>query len=141
MRQPLAPLLAALAALSAGACSSQSTLYQDAAASAELHEISVYAADRLEIDHRKIILADAETPQPAPRASCRAEEMIAAQAAEVVRSTLTAAHHIEVQPAGDGAALVNVDGLDLGQTLIRQNLAVARRRAAMDWCFRLARRD
>jgi hypothetical protein len=95
-------------------------------------------ADRVSIDHRTITLADAETPQPRPHATCRAEDMIAAQAADVVRTTLSSARHIEVRPTGGAGdlGLVNVDGLDLGQTLIRQGLAVSRGPVAMDWCFR-----
>jgi hypothetical protein len=117
------------------ACEPHPTLYGDAAA-AELHEIKVEAGDRFEIDRRPVRLADAVTPQPAPDARCRAEAMIAAHAAEVVRSALTGARHLEVQatPGREGLGLVNIDGLDLGQTLIHQNLAVARGAAAMDWC-------
>ena len=46
----------------------------------------------------------------------------------------------EVQRAGERGdlRLVNLDGLDLGQMLITQGLAVDRRPVPMDWCLRAA---
>jgi endonuclease YncB( thermonuclease family) len=135
VRRLAAALSLAGCAVGAGACQPRPSIYGDAA-SAELHEIKVEAGDRFEIDHQRVRLADAETPQPAAGAGCRAEAMIGAHVIEVVRSTLTGARHLEVHPARGGHfGLVNVDGLDLGQMLIREGLAVARGPTAMDWCL------
>lgn len=140
VRGVVAALSIAGCAVCIAACERRASIYGDAATPAEMHEIRVEAGDHFEIDRRAVTLVDAETPQPAPGARCRAEAMIAAHAAEVVRSTLTSARHVEVQPdPGRGRfGLVNVDGLDLGQTLIRQGLAVARGSATMDWCVPMA---
>jgi hypothetical protein len=124
-----------IGALLAYACSPKPQLYGERAVSAELHDVTVDAGDRLKIDGRQVLLADAQTPQPAPQAACRAESMIAERAAETVRSHLVSARHLEVYSAGPGSlALVNLDGLDLGQTLISEGLAVSRAQAPMDWC-------
>jgi len=131
----LLPLLAMAGAIFANACSPQPSLYGEAVASAELHDVTVDAGDHLTIDGHQVVLADAQTPQPAPQAACRAESMIAQRAVETVKSHLAGARHLEVYPAGSGAlALVNLDGLDLGQTLIGDGLAVSRAQAPMDWC-------
>ena len=129
------PLLAMIGAVFAYACSPQPSLYGESTAAAELHDVTVDAGDRLKIDGRQVVLADAQTPQPAPQAGCRAESMIAQRAAETVRSHLASARHLEVYSAGPAPqALVNLDGLDLGQTLINEGLAVSRAQAPMDWC-------
>jgi hypothetical protein len=134
MRLHFPPLLIAGCALLASACTPHSSLYADRPP-AELHQIEVFAGDHLVIDHQDITLADAETPQPHPRAACRAEEISAAHAADVVRSKLTGAQHLEVHPGPGEGQLVNVDGLDLGQSLIKEGLAVSRGSVAMRWCF------
>jgi len=134
MRLLFTPLLIAGCALWTSACAPKASLFADRPPS-ELHQIKVFAGDHLEIDHQDITLADAETPQPQPRAACRAEEISAAHAADVVRSKLTGAQHLEVHPGSGDGQLVNVDGLDLGQSLIREGLAVSRGSVAMKWCF------
>lgn len=131
----LFPLLAMTGVLFAYACTPQPSLYAENVAAAELHDVTVDAGDRLKIDGRQVVLADAQTPQPGPQAACRAESMIAQRAAETVRSHVASARHLEVYPAGPGPqALVNLDGLDLGQTLIDEGFAVPRAQAPMDWC-------
>jgi hypothetical protein len=134
MRLRSPSLLIVGCALWTAACTPHSSIYADRPA-AELHQIKVFAGDHLEIDHQEITLADAETPQPQPNAACRAEEISAAHAADVVRSKLTGAQHLEVHPGPGDRQLVNIDGLDLGQALIREGLAVSRGSVAMKWCF------
>lgn len=134
MRLRSPSLLIAACALLTTACTPHASIYADRPA-AELHQIEVFAGDHLEIDHQEITLADAETPQPQPHAACRAEEISAAHAADVVRSKLTGAQHLEVHPGPGDRQLVNIDGLDLGQALIREGLAVSRGDVAMKWCF------
>ena len=134
MRKHLS-LLAALAGLLAGACAPRPSLYGDVDRRMELHDVRVEAGDHLTIDGRKVLLADAETPQPGARSACRAETIAAQDVAELVRSQLRAAQHIEVHSAGAGElALVNLDGLDLGQTLIGEGVAIARGASGADWC-------
>ena len=126
-----------LSALLAAACAPRPSLYADSPA-AEVHQIKVMAADRMVIDGQPLTLADAEAPRPGGEAACRAEAIAAAQASQTARSLLLGARHLEVQRGGSGELrLVNVDGLDLGQTLIAQGLAVARGSAPMDWCHPL----
>jgi len=130
----------ALGALSLAACAAPPSIYADNQP-AEAHDIRVYTADHLVIDGQELTLADAEAPKPGGKADCEAEGVAGAQAVTAVRSILAGARHIEVQKTDDasGRRLVNVDGLDLGQTLIAQKLAVARRDDGMDWCARAAR--
>jgi endonuclease YncB( thermonuclease family) len=127
------------AALGLGACAPNASIYADNQP-AESHDVKVLAGDRMVIDGQSVTLADAEAPRPAPDAACRAEAIAARQAADAVRSALASAHHVEVQRAGGQGdqRLVNVDGLDLGQSLITQGLAVDRRAVPMDWCLRAA---
>jgi endonuclease YncB( thermonuclease family) len=126
--------------LGLAACAGRPSIYVDNQA-AETHEVKVLAGDRVVIDGQAVTLADAEAPHPAPRAACQAEAVAARQAAEAVRSALANARHVEVLPANRAGdlRLVNLDGLDLGQTLIGQGLAVDRGDAPMDWCLRIAR--
>jgi hypothetical protein len=137
MRRYLAPLLIAGLALLTAACETRPSLYADNQP-AETHDVKVLAGDRLVIDGQPLTLADAETPQLAGQAGCRAEALAGVQTADTVRSMLASAQHVEVRRTNRGGdlRLVNLDGLDLGQALIAQNLAVARQPAAMDWCFR-----
>jgi endonuclease YncB( thermonuclease family) len=137
MRQYLASLLIAGLSLLTAACEPRPSLYADNQA-AETHDVKVLAGDRLVIDGQPLTLADAETPHPAGQSGCRAEALAGAQAADTVRSLVASARHLEVRATDRGGELrlVNLDGLDLGQALIAQNLAVSRQSAAMDWCFR-----
>jgi hypothetical protein len=124
------------ATLGAAACVPRASIYAEN--SGELHDVRVLAADRLVIDGQSLTLADAQAPRPAPDAACRAEAVAARQAVEAARSALAAARHVDVrrtEAAGD-LRLVNVDGFDLGQTLISQGLAVDRTDAPVDWCLR-----
>lgn len=132
------PGFATLVVLLLAACAPKASLYADNGA-AESHDVRVIAGDRFVIDGRQIILADAETPRPVPQAGCRAEAMAAVRAADAVRSALASARHLEMHVTGEGSGLglVNVDGLDLGQELIEQGLAVSRQAVTMDWCYRL----
>jgi endonuclease YncB( thermonuclease family) len=126
------------AVLGLAACAPNASIYADNQP-AESHEVRVLAGDQLVIDGQSVTLADAEAPRPAPDAACRAEAIAARQAADAVRSALASAHHVEVQSGPPGSLrLVNLDGLDLGQMLITQGLAVDRRTVPMDWCLRAA---
>jgi hypothetical protein len=127
------------AVLGLAACAPNASIYADNQP-AESHEVKVLAGDHIVIDGQAVTLADAEAPRPAPEAACRAEAIAARQVSDAVRSALASAHHVEVQRAGERGdlRLVNLDGLDLGQMLITQGLAVDRRPVPMDWCLRAA---
>lgn len=136
MRATLVSLALGALALSAAGCAPQPSIYADNQP-AEAHDIRVYTADHLVIDGQELTLADAEAPKPGGKADCAAEGAAGVQASAAVRSILAGARHIEVHGADErGRKLVNVDGLDLGQSLIAQKLAVARRDEGMDWCAR-----
>lgn len=127
------------AVLGLAACAPNASIYADNQP-AESHDVKVLAGDHVVIDGQSVTLADAEAPRPAPDAACRAEAIAARDAAAAVRSALASAHHVEVQRAGGTGdlRLINLDGLDLGQMLITQGLAVDRRAVPMDWCVRAA---
>jgi hypothetical protein len=134
MRKTIAPLAAAALALLAAGCAPRSIYAENARP--EVHELKVLSGDRMVIDGRTLTLANAETPRLGPQARCRAEDMAARQAAEASRTALAGARHLQVLPSAEGEdlRLVNLDGLDLGQSLIAQGLAVTRSPDAMDWC-------
>lgn len=135
MRSPFLPLLASGLAVALAACTPHPSIYADNAP-VEAHDIRVFSADHLMIDGQDLTLADAEAPKP--RGACEAEAAAGAEAAQAARAMLAAARHIDIRATDDdsGRRLVNVDGLDLGQSLIGQGLAVTRRPVAMDWCLR-----
>lgn len=124
-------------ALGLSACAPNTPAYADNQAP-EVHQVKVLSGDRLVIDGESLTLADAQAPQPAPEAACPAEAAAAARAIGAARSALAGARHIEVQRtgAGNGLRLLNVDGLDVGQVLISQGVAVDRSQGPMDWCAR-----
>lgn len=95
----------------------------------------VQSGDHMVIGGQTVVLADAETPQSGDLASCRAEAVAADQTAAKVRALLADAHRIDVDRVAKGhRALVHLDGLDLGLTLISERLAVPRGPVPMNWC-------
>ncbi len=98
-------------------------------------QVVVLAGDHLVVDGKDIVLADVETPQPEPRARCRAEIIAAEESKAAAEALVGNARYVETEfktpkPLG----LVHLDGLDLGLTLSSQGLAVPRKSVAMDWC-------
>jgi hypothetical protein len=95
----------------------------------------VESGDHMVIGGQTIVLADAETPQAGDMAGCRAEAVAAEETAIKVRALLAAARQIDVHNVAKGhRALVHVDGLDLGLTLISEHLAVRRGLVPINWC-------
>jgi len=127
----------AAASLALLACTPHPSIYADNQP-AETHEVRVISADHLVIDSQDLTLADAVAPKAGDQAACEAERLAGVEAAAKVRSMLLSARHLEVQSTTGEAhrRLVNVDGLDLGQALIGQGVAVAPRAEPMDWCLR-----
>ncbi|HEX2816656.1 MAG TPA: hypothetical protein VHN39_09680 [Phenylobacterium sp.] len=95
----------------------------------------VQSGDHMVIGGQTVVLADAETPQAGDLANCRAEALAAEHTAAKVRALLADARQVNVDRVAKGhRALVHVDGLDLGLTLISEHLAVRRGLAPMNWC-------
>lgn len=135
MKTPFAAAIAA-ASLALLACTPHPSIYADNQP-AETHEVRVISADHLVIDGQDFTLADAVAPKAGDQAACEPERLAGVEAAAKVRSMLLSARHLEVQTAAGAAGrLVNVDGLDLGQAMIAQGVAVAPRAEPMDWCLR-----
>jgi hypothetical protein len=126
------PLLFMMAALLAEASACAPHEYPAAAVKAN---VIVLAGDHLIVDGQDIVLADAETPQPQPRAHCRAEIIAAAGSKATAEALARDARYVETEPETPRPfGLVHLDGLDLGLTLTSQGLAVPRRPVAMHWC-------
>ena len=102
--------------------------------------------DRLVIDGKKVQLANAVAPSAIPGARCWSEAMAAKQGRRVVREMVFAARHIDVRDTGrkdadDGSvALVQLDGVDLGETLLQLGLAAKPAARRLDWCAPLSTR-
>jgi endonuclease YncB( thermonuclease family) len=124
------------------ACSRPHSLFVDEPVQATVpaSPVDVVQADALIVDGRRIHLADAVTPQPAPRAGCPAEALAARQARLRMAALAQTAHHVNVTPTGtlDGEYRINAhvsfDGLDPAETLIGEGLAVAPQKQAFSWC-------
>lgn len=105
--------------------------------------VRVLSADAMVIDGRHVRLANAYAPQGVPDARCWAEATAALQAVDLVRSKIKEARTVVVGPATGfdefhrDLAVVELDGVDLGQELYAHGLA-ARRTAAPNgrfaWC-------
>ncbi len=106
----------------------------------ELHDVKVLSADALVIDGRHVRLANATGPQLAPRARCWAEAVAAHEVRRRVVDLVTAAQDIKVAPTGEldefdrAVSNVSLDGLDLGEQLIRAGVAAPRSKEPFDWC-------
>jgi hypothetical protein len=97
--------------------------------------VAVESGDHMVIGGQTVVLADAETPQAGDMAGCRAEAVAAEQTAIKVRALLADARQIDIHNVAKGhRALVHVDGLDLGLTLISEHLALRRGPVPTDWC-------
>ncbi|HLZ74767.1 hypothetical protein [Phenylobacterium sp.] len=134
MFRPIVPAALSLAlALALAACAASPAPSAGASSAQPIAEVQ--SGDHLVIGGQTIVLADAETPQAGDYAMCRAEAVAAQQTAARVRALLADARQVEVHRVAKGhRALVHVDGLDLGLTLISEGLAVRRGPAATNWC-------
>ena len=105
--------------------------------------VRVLSADALVVDSRHVRLANAYAPQGVPDARCWAEATAALEAVSWVRDKIRNARTITVGPATGydefhrDLAVVDLDGVDLGQELYEHGLA-ARRTDALNgrfsWC-------
>ncbi|MBO9558426.1 MAG: nuclease [Caulobacter sp.] len=105
--------------------------------------VRVLSADALVIDGKHVRLANAYAPQGIPDARCWAEAAAAKQATLWVRGHMRDARDVTVQPTGGfdefhrELAVVQVDGVDLGQLMFENGLA-SRRSTGRDnrfpWC-------
>jgi len=105
-----------------------------------LPHIEVLSSDTLVVDGRHIRLANAAAPQPAPHARCAAEALGARQARLRITALSQGVQKVTVAPTGAlddhnrTLATVFLDGVDPGQVLIDEGLAVAPEAKAFDWC-------
>ena len=105
--------------------------------------VRVLSADAMVIDGRHVRLANAYAPQGVPDARCWAEATAALQAVDLVRSKIKDARTVTVGPATGfdefhrDLAVVELDGVDLGQELYEHGLAARRTTAPngrFSWC-------
>lgn len=124
-------------------CSPEPKLFADAPAERSA-QVTVLEPDALVVDGRQVRLANATTPQLAPHAHCWAEALAAYQARQAVQTRFAEARDVSVTPTGGldeynrALARVQVDGIDLGQTLLDGGLAAAPSDARFDWCAPLS---
>ena len=105
--------------------------------------VRVLSADAMIIDGRHIRLANAYAPQGVPDARCWAEASAALQAVDLVRAKFREARTVVIGPPTGfdefhrELAVVELDGVDLGQELFEHGLA-ARRTSGLNgrfaWC-------
>jgi endonuclease YncB( thermonuclease family) len=105
--------------------------------------VRVLSADALVIDGKHVRLANAYAPQGIPDARCWAEAAAAKQATLWMRQRMREARDVTVQPTGGfdefhrELAVVQLDGVDLGQLMFESGLA-SRRSTGRDnrfpWC-------
>jgi hypothetical protein len=105
--------------------------------------VRVLSADAFVIDGRHVRLANAYAPQGVPDARCWAEATAALQAVALVRDKVKDARTVTVGPATGfdefhrDLAVVELDGVDLGQDLFEHGLAARRTDAQngrFSWC-------
>ena len=107
---------------------------------APLHHVLAVDGDALVIDGRHVRLANAATPQRMPRARCWAEAIAGREARRKVTELATRAEEVQIQTTGGKDeygreyARVSLDGLDLGQALLDDAVAVAPGPRPFDWC-------
>ena len=105
--------------------------------------VRVLSADAMVIDGKHLRLANAYAPQGIPDARCWAEAAAAKQATLWVRERMREARDVTIQPTGGfdefhrELAVVQLDGVDLGQLMFESGLA-SRRSTGRDnrfpWC-------
>jgi endonuclease YncB( thermonuclease family) len=121
------------------ACSRGAPLFADVQA-ARAPQVTVAEADALVVDGRRVRLSNANAPQLLPEARCWAEGVAARQARDAVQGLVAEARDVAVTPTGgvddDGRAFsrVTVDGVDLGEALLKDGLAAKPGAARFDWC-------
>ena len=132
-------VLSPLVVIALSACSRGAPLFADVQATRS-PQVTVVEADALVVDGRPVRLSNANAPQLAPQAHCWAEGLAARQVRETVQGLVAAARDVTVTPTGgtddDGRILsrVAVNGVDLGETLLKDGLAAAPGEARFDWC-------
>jgi endonuclease YncB( thermonuclease family) len=120
-------------------CSRGAPLYADVQAPRS-PQVTVLEADALVVDGRPVRLSNANAPQLAPQANCWGEGVSARQARDTVQGLVAEAREVAVTPTGGmddhGRAFsrVAVNGVDLGETLLKDGLAARPGEAQFDWC-------
>ncbi|WP_329639702.1 nuclease [Phenylobacterium sp.] len=132
-------VLSLLAMMPLAACSRGASLFTDVQATRS-PQVTVVEADALVVDGRPVRLSNANAPQLAPQAHCWAEGLAARQVRETVQGLVAGAREVTVTPTGGTDedsrifSRVAVNGVDLGETLMKDGLAAAPGEARFDWC-------
>ena len=135
----LLTLLGLVALIGLAACQPKPDLAAANPLPESFNQVVVLNADRLVLDGKKVQLANAVAPSAIPGARCWSEAMAAKQGRRAVREMFFAARHVEVRDTGkrdaDGrsVALVQLDGVDLGETLLQLGLAAKPGPKRLDW--------
>jgi hypothetical protein len=135
-------MIAMTIALGLIACSRPHSLFVDGPVQASVSDspVNVVQADAIVVEGKRIHLADAVTPQPAPRAGCPAEALAAHQARLRMAELAQTVRHVNITPTGTLDddyrinAHVSFDGLDPAEVLINEGLAVAPQKRTFSWC-------
>lgn len=107
---------------------------------APMHHVQALAADTVVVDGRHLKLSNAETPVRIPQARCWAEALAAREARRRVNEITANVRDIDIAPTGRKdeygreLAQVSFDGIDLGDALIAEGMAVRPGAAPFDWC-------
>lgn len=108
------------------------------------YRVKVLAGDILVVDGVHVRLSNAFAPEGVPRARCWAEAVASRQVAAVVEDMVRGSHSISVRPTGGRDeynrvyAVVDLDGIDLGQTLYERALAAQPPKGRFEWCAPLS---
>jgi len=101
--------------------------------------VRVIDGDTFDLGEERIRIENIDTPETGERAACPYERALAERATVRARELFNAAARIDVISSGEDRygrtlATVALDGADVGETLIAENLAVAWRGRQHDWC-------
>jgi len=136
-----AAAVAALLALAAGCRPAAEPKHEGTAPAAPLSQrVKALNGDVLVVDGASLRLANAFAPQPIPYARCWAEALAAKQATRTLSALIAESHDLDVRTTGERdefdrpLALISVDQLDLGETLVAAGLAARRTPKAFRWC-------
>jgi endonuclease YncB( thermonuclease family) len=132
-------LLGLTATVALAGCSRGAPLYADVQAPRS-PQVTVLEADALVVDGRTVRLTNANAPQLAPQAECWGEGVAARQARDTVQGLVAEAREVAVTPTGGTDehgrtfSRVALNGVDLGETLLKDGLAAKPGEARFDWC-------
>lgn len=138
------PLLIGLSVAVLAACSKPEPQAAGQRPQGPLRHVQVLQGDAIVIDGRHLRLANAVTPARMPQARCWAEALAGREARRRTGELTANAGDVLIDPTGAKdeyareIARVSIDGVDLGEALIAEGMAVRPRAPAFDWCGRVS---